>query len=557
MTAPASFQSLFERVARHVRGVEGHLRFSAAVARLQGSEATPPERSFVLTLARTILCPLAAVGLTTVLMALVIGHTAFKFESIVYVVPVIVCAIRWGLGAAIVSVLASAAAADFLFMAPVYSFAISDPNEIFELGLFLFVALVTSHLTARVKNEVEVSHRREREIQNLYEFSRRLALCSTAGDLVEAIQHYLSIHLGCEAYLIRLAPPVVSNDKDTENAAVPDFIAREAKAMLAARPPPGSRVVTDPDKNAPWALKSITTTVAEHGVLAVNLGKYAGSETDKLNEHIDTLLSEASATLTRIDAAAALARANVRLESEVLKTALIGTASHELRSPIAAILGTASVLDQMSALYDDEQMRSLVVGMRHEAKRLDNDIQNLLDTARIADSGLTRHLVWTDPADIVTAAIRQRSHRTAAHKLNLDVDPVLPLINVDPALLEQAMGQLIENAVKYSPAGSEIAIVARAEDCQVVLSVTDRGAGLTEDEAQNLFRRSYRGRRHVGNVPGLGLGLWIARIFVAVNGGVLTAHSCGPGQGTIMSIRLPVVPTIAPELAPSSDAQTG
>ena len=130
-------------------------------------------------------------------------------------------------------------------------------------------------------------------------------------------------------------------------------------------------------------------------------------------------------------------------------------------------------------------------------------------------------------------------------------------MNVDPILLEQAVGQLIENAVKYSPVGSDIAIVARAEHGQVLLSVTDMGVGLTEEEASHLFQRAYRGRRHLGNVPGLGLGLWIAWIFVTVNGGTLSAHSPGPGRGTTMSIRLPVDPSIAPDVVPLSDAQAG
>jgi len=198
-----------------------------------------------------------------------------------------------------------------------------------------------------------------------------------------------------------------------------------------------------------------------------------------------------------------------------------------------------------------------VDGMHVEAKRLDGDIQNLLDTARITDTGVKLRLVWTDPADIFTASIRQRSHRIATHKLAVDVDPKLPLVNVDPVLLEQAIGQLIENAVKYSPVGSGIAIAGRVEDGQVVLSITDEGVGLTEEEASHLFRRAYRGRRHLGNVAGLGLGLWIARIFVAANGGTLSAHSPGPGRGTTMSIRLPVAPSIAPDLVPSSDAQSG
>jgi len=502
-------------------------------------------------LAHVLLLPLAGVGLTTLLLVAVLQNSALKFEPIIFLIPVVICAIRWGLASALVCVAASAAVADFFFLPPVYSFAISDPNQIVELALFLFVAIVTSNLAARLKNEADATRRREHEIHNLYEFSRRLALCSTASDLVKAMQEYLSVHLGCAAYLISLTPDFDEHHV-AERTAVPELIEREAREMIASREV-GSRLAVEPDKQCLWVLKSVATKMSDHGVLAVNLGKQSASS--EVNDRIDALLSEASATLTRIDAVAALANATVRLESDVLKTALIGTASHELRSPVAAILGSASVLDQMPALRANSTMRSLVDGMHREAQRLDTDIRNLLDTVRITDSGIKPNLVWTDPADIFAAAIRQRSHRVAAHKLKVDIHPALPLLNIDPVLLEQAVGQIIENAAKYSPAGSDIAIVARAEREHVVLSVTDQGVGLTNEETSQLFRRAVRGRRHVGNIPGLGLGLWIARIFVTANGGALTAESAGAGRGTTMSIRLPVRGNVAMTEAAEADAQ--
>jgi K+-sensing histidine kinase KdpD len=528
---------------------------AAAFAQFSAEAGTRKESLGVLgAVARTLLLPLGCVGVTTILVDLVLENSTLKFEPIIYLIPVVICAIRWGLLAALVGVAASAAVADFFFLPPVYSFAISDPSQIIELLLFLFVAVVTSNLAARLKNEADATRRREHEIHNLYEFSRRLALCSTANDLVSAIQEYLSIHLGCAAYLIRLTPNFDEHHVAAESTAVPASIGREAKEMIAARET-GSRLAIEPDKQCLWVLKSVTTKMSDHGVLAVNLGKNSEPDTRKLNDRVDELLSEAIATLTRIDAVAALANANVRLESDVLKTALIGTASHELRSPVAAILGSTSVLDQMPALRANHTMHSLVDGMHREAQRLDKDIQNLLDTVRITDSGIKPHLVWTDPADIFSAAIRQRSHRVAAHKLKVDIDPALPLLNIDPVLLEQAVGQIIENAAKYSPAGSDIAIVARAEREHVVLSVTDHGVGLTSEEADALFRRAVRGRRHVGNIPGLGLGLWIARIFVAANGGTVVAESAGPGRGTTMSIRLPVRGNLAMTPAAEADAQ--
>jgi two-component system sensor histidine kinase KdpD len=531
--------------AFHLRKIAARLKRMAASLRAGEVQLTPM-------LAPMILYPLACVAVTTVLLSVAVEYAALEFDLVIYLVPVVVSAVRWGGVAAIVAVCTSAAVVDYLLIPPVYTFVIDDPRQAVELALFVFVALVTSHLAGRLRSHVDTLRRRDHEIENLYEFSRRLASCTTAGDLLSAIQDHLSVHLGCKAHLIHLAGIHAGRDREGDER-VPRSIVREATDMVMVRQK-GSRVVTERETDALWALKYIATSVAGHGVLAVNLGKSGGRGMD--NEHSDAVLSGATAMLTRIDAAAALAKANIRLESETLQAALIDTASHELRSPVAAILGSASVLDQVPALRDDEKLRSLVDGMHHEAERLHTDIQNLLDTVRITDAGIRLRREWTDLADILSAAIRQRMRRTAAHRLTVNVDPKLPLVNVDPVLIEQAAGQLIENAAKYSPAGSEIAIVAGIEEGHVVLSVTDTGAGLTAEEADNLFQRAWRGRRHIGNLPGLGLGLWIARIFVAANGGTLAAHSPGPGMGTTMSIHLPLPATLVPQVQ-FDDVQTG
>jgi K+-sensing histidine kinase KdpD len=553
-----------DRLVFRLCGMVGRgMRFFTTSADQAGGDAAEAGPDLFRAITQTVLFPLASVVLTTALLLAILHYSSLRFTPTVFLIPVVICAVRWGHLSAIVSALVSAAVSDFLFLPPIYSLAISDPSQIVDLALFLFVAMVTSSLAARMKSEADASRRQAHEIRNLYEFSRRLALCSTANDLVAAIQEYLSVRLGCAAHLIRL-PDAFEEHPGVAAGAVPDGIVRQAHDMIATHEA-ASRLAFDPARGCLWVLKAVTTTMSDHGVLAVNLGNHS-RDADPLNARIDALMAEASATLTRIDAVSALANANRRLESDVLKTALIGTASHELRSPVAAILGSASVLDQMPALRGNDKARSLVDGMRREAKRLDNDIRNLLDTVRITDTGIKPHRVWTDPADIFAAAIRQRSDRVAGHKLKVDIDPELPLVNIDPVLIEQAAGQIIENALKYSQPGTDIAIVARAEPGAVVLSVADQGVGLTTEETGELFRRAVRGRRHVGNIPGLGLGLWIARIFVSANGGTLTAHSAGPGCGTTMSIRLPVAADVTsprliqPDLAAaaaSSHAQAG
>lgn len=509
--------------------------FRSLARRLGRTDAHRAAPGLARLLVQSVLYPLAGVTLTTIiLLAILARFSAPRFEPIVYLVPVMVCAIRWGLASALVCVGAGALLWDYLFVPPLYSLAISDPNQIVEMGLFLFVAVATSNLAARAKSEADACRRRETEIHNLFEFSRQLGVCSTADDLVKAIQEFLSVRLGCETYLIRLAPDAPHGDPAFPPACEP--IVQEINEVIQARGP-ASRFILEAKTQRLWVLKTIASQSTDYGVLAVNLGKNRVPET---GASIDSLLAEADATLARIDADSALATVKVRVESEALKTALIGTASHELRSPVAAILGSASVLQQLAARRADDELRLLVDGMNREARRLDADIQNLLDTVRITDLGVKPCLVWTDPADCLAAALRKRADRIAGHRLDIQIDPRLPLLKVDAALVEQAVGQLLENAAKYSPPASEITVAARLESGAVVLSVSDRGVGLTGEEASQLFQRAVRGRRHLGKVPGLGLGLWIAWIFVSANGGALSARSAGPGCGTTMSIRLPV-----------------
>jgi two-component system sensor histidine kinase KdpD len=195
------------------------------------------------------------------------------------------------------------------------------------------------------------------------------------------------------------------------------------------------------------------------------------------------------------------------------------------------------------------RLRSLATVVREEAERLNNDIQNLLDATRVSRQDLRPQRQWVDPADIINAAIERRLGRLAGHRIVSDIQADLPLVNVDAMLIEQALGQIIDNAVKYSPTGSTITVTACAQDQQAVLSVRDEGMGLTPQEQTHLWERFFRGERHIAKITGSGLGLWIARAFVVANGGRLDATSDGPGHGTTISLCLPAAEVAASDRA--------
>jgi signal transduction histidine kinase len=226
-------------------------------------------------------------------------------------------------------------------------------------------------------------------------------------------------------------------------------------------------------------------------------------------------------------------------EADALRDAVIGSVSHELRTPLASILGSASILAEMPAITKDPRLVSLVAGIRDEATQLNNDIQNLIDAARIASDGLRSNRDWTEPADIINSAADRVRSRNPSRRIELDIDANLPLLKIDPVLIEQALGQIIANAVKYSLPASTVQVTAKVKNEQITISVIDQGVGLTDEEKERFAERFFRGPRHIGETPGSGLGMWIANTFIVSNGGRLRAMSPGNGQGSTIQIVFP------------------
>jgi K+-sensing histidine kinase KdpD len=500
------------------------------------------------------LMSLALVAVTTAVLAAISSLFPVSLVPLAYLIPVVTAAAWWGIAPAVIAAVASAGAVDFYFYPPFHTFLIYDPQQIIDLLAFVFVGLVTGNLAARLRQEATTLRRRESELRDLFAFSRRLTSCFTVSDLVFAIHDYLANVLGQRTVLIRA---VADHNAAFGGIQIPEPVRRLAMAMIASREPSPpqakSRTVTDDTTRSVWLISVVSTSTAVYGAIAVELGINAGNSIDTIRRRVDALLAEAARTLERLDVENAFQEAELRSRTERLTQALIGTVSHDLRTPLASIMGSASVLHQSPLVRSDDKVNALVEAVHDEAQQLDHDIQALLNATLITKRGIRPRLEWVDAVDVIDAAIKQRRRRLASHRIKVEIDNDLPLIRVDSALIEQALGQILENAAKYSTADSEIKIIGRAEPKGIVLSVLDAGAGLTPDEARQLYQRAFRGERHVGAVPGSGLGLWIARTFVAANGGTLEAASPGPGLGTTVSIHLPAGAKAKPEPAAAAD----
>ncbi len=253
-----------------------------------------------------------------------------------------------------------------------------------------------------------------------------------------------------------------------------------------------------------------------------------------------SLLAVGLTTFLSVKIESAKQTAKAQAEADQLRHALIGSVSHELRTPLASIVGGASILAEMPSVVRDPHLASLANGIRNEAMRLNSDIQNLLNAALIESQGLHSRRDWTDPTDIIDAAVERIRLRYPDRHIDLNLATNAPLVHVDPVLVEQALGQIIANAAKFSEAPSTIHVAANIEDQDLVISVRDEGVGLTEDEKGKLADRFFRGARHVGKISGSGLGMWIASTFIASSGGRLDALSPGEGQGTTIRIAFPI-----------------
>jgi two-component system sensor histidine kinase KdpD len=497
---------------------------------------------------RGIALTLGLVGMVTALVQLAVWQFGLTRGTVIYVIPVVIAATRWGLIPALVAAVCGVIAAAFFFYPPYYSLFVTDSEEASNLLLFIFVAVVVSQLATRLRRQLELARQREIDMRDLYDFSRRLAGAFDASDIHAAVEDHLTSVM--QRRVVLFAGTGDDANGASRRAGVPEPVLAAVAAGHRASP---AEQTVNTDNGEVWLVRAVSSKNSELGMIAVNLGKETQHGLNELRARVDAVLADATATLERLGIANAIGEARMRARTDQLREALIDSVSHELRTPLASILGAATVLDEAPALAGEKKLKALVHDVRNEAERLNNDIQNLLDAARISSEGVKPHTEWAEPADIVHSAVERCRRRLDDRHLTIDLAAELPLIHVDPVLIRQAMVQIIDNAAKYSHTGSNISVSAQRKNGHLLISVNDEGTGLTQAERSQMWDRFARGERHAAITGGSGLGLWIANAFVAANGGSMSAVSEGPDRGTRMTIELPVAQAAIPELESDQD----
>jgi two-component system sensor histidine kinase KdpD len=459
--------------------------------------------------------------------------------ALVFLVAVLAGAVTFGLWPSLFACLICALAYNFFFLPPLYTFTIADPENIITLLVFVLVAGIASNLTARMRMQAIIARQRAATTEDLYRFSRKLTGIASLDDLLWAtayqVAHMLGLHVVLlmpdgEDLTVRAGYPPEDTLEDSDRAAAKWAFQHGSAAGRGADTLPGARRLFLPMRTARGIVAIIGLDSQRDGALL----------TPDQKRLLDSLSDQAALAIERLHLAEEMDQARVAAETEKLRAALLTSISHDLRTPLASILGSATSLRHYRAQLSDADQDELLGTISEEAERLNHFIANLLDMTRLESGALAPNLDLIELGDVVGSVLRRAQKLTQGHKIVLDIEAGLPLLRIDPVLFEQVLFNLIDNAAKYAHPGTNITLRARRESGTVRIMVMDEGPGLPDADREKVFDKFYRVRAGDSQRAGTGLGLAIARGFMEAMGGAITAANRSDGPGAVFTLTLPV-----------------
>ncbi|OYD82941.1 two-component sensor histidine kinase (plasmid) [Azospirillum brasilense] len=485
--------------------------------------------------------------------ALVVGHAlhwglALNNMALIFLTAVLASAVTGGLGPSLYASVVSVLTFNYFFLPPLYTFTIADPENIVALFFFAVVAVIASNLTARVRAQAVTARLRAKTTEDLYLFSRKLAGVVTMDDLLWATAYQIAAML--KVHVVLLLP---ENGGVAVRAGYPPEDVIEDADLAAAvwawenNRPTGRGADTLP--GAKWLFLPMRTGRGPVGVVGIDTGgskgRGGGFLTPDQRRLLDALTDQAALAIERVTLAEDVDRAKLAAETERLRSALLTSISHDLRTPLASILGSATSLSSYGPMLDDAARKELTMTIQEEAERLNRFIANLLDMTRLESGAIRPRTSAVDLAEVVGSAL-ERVHRIlAGHRVVIDLATDLPMVELDSVLFEQVLFNLLDNAGKYAPAGSLITVRARRDDGRVRIDVLDEGDGIPGEDLERIFDKFYRVHAQDRQRAGTGLGLSICRGFVEAMKGTITAGNRRDRTGAVFTLVLPEAAAIA------------
>ena len=465
---------------------------------------------------------------------------AFELVNIamVYLLAVVLLAARYGRGPAIATSVLGVAAFDFFFVPPQLTFAVSDVQYLITFAIMLTVGLIISGLTASVRLQARVAGHRERRTALLYAMSRELAATRGLESMARAAVRHVSEVF--DSQVVVLLPDAVGRVRHPRDESIAGSLHGAdlgiAQWVQDHGLPAGLGTDTLPGSEALYLpLKGSHAVLGVLGVLPANARRVLLPEQFHL---LETFAGQVALALERAQLAERAQRASVDAETEGLRNALLASISHDLRTPLAVIAGASSSLAERGEQLPAPERTALARSIYQQSRQMGDLVAKVLEMTRLEAGGIALERDWHTLAEITGSVLRRLRERLAAHPVRVEMPAELPLARVDATLVEQVFANLLENAAKYTPAGTAITLRAALESGEFLVSVEDEGPGLPPGDPEQLFAKFKRGSSE-GSIGGVGLGLAICRAIVHLHGGRIWAER-RPEGGTAFRFTLPL-----------------
>jgi two-component system sensor histidine kinase KdpD len=474
--------------------------------------------------ARGLLGAVAMVAGAGVLAGLV-GQVVVNADlAMIFLLAVLGAGLAYGLGAAVTAAALAALTYNYFFLEPRLTFAIGHPGDVLTFAVFFLVALAAGSLSGRLHDRTRLEAGRAEAVAALLEASRRLSAAADRQAAADALAEQLAIATGGRA--------MVALPEGSDFAVVAGQPLGEVEMVAARR----AWRTGQPAVSSGWSFRPLAGVRGQAALVGVEAEIVAGAEGERF---VNALLAQGTVALERAQFAAQAADAQAFRKSDRLRSALLNSVSHDLRTPLSTVLGAVTTLIDLGKSIKPAVRTDLLLSIREEAERLNRYVGDLLDLTRLAGGARAPRRDWVDLREVLVAALERLGPRLADRRIVRDLPPELTLVRADSALLEQALVNILENAVAYSQPGSTIEAAAYEDMGNVVVAIEDEGRGIPTGELEQVFERFRRLEEPSDRGKGAGLGLAIAKGFVEAMGGRIAAASpIQDGRGTRILISL-------------------
>jgi len=481
-----------------------------------------------------------AVAVATAVSMLLRPVLGIENIDLILLTAVVGVAVRFGLLPSLVASVLCSLSYNFFFLPPLFTLSIADATNVAAFAFFALTAFLVSNFAGRVHTHAREALMRARSSESLYTFSRKLAGVGTLDDVLWATAYQVASMLKVHVVVLlpedgrialKMGYPPEDTLEDADLAAANWAWNHNRSAGRGADTLPGARRLFLP----------MRTSRATIGVIGIDSDKPGPLFTPDQRRLLDALVDQAALAIERVHLVEDADRVRRALETDRLRAAVLTSISHDLKTPLAGVLGAASALRDLSHALDDSQKADLLATIIEESERLNRFIGNVLDMTRLEAGALSPNFAQYELGELVSATLQRASKVLTRHKLEFEASGDRPLlVRVDAVLLEQALFNLLDNAAKHAPSGSSIRLQGWRDASLVRLQVLDEGPGIPPAEIERVFDKFYRAQKADRVRAGTGLGLPIARGFIEAMQGTVNAANRSDRSGAVFTITLPL-----------------